>query len=60
MFTEENEESIQVLGITLGLVAVFGCTSNNTIQNAEHGETFAPKVQDNSIHYVMREHGEIF
>lgn len=38
---------IQVLGITLGLVAVFGCTSNSTIQNAEYGETFAPKVQDN-------------
>jgi hypothetical protein len=52
---------IQVLGITLGLVAVsFGFTSNNTIQNAEHGETFAPKVQDSSIHYVMREHGETF
>ncbi|MDF9505052.1 hypothetical protein P5808_24795 [Bacillus cereus] len=51
---------IQVLGITLGLVAVFGFTSNNPIQNAEHGETFAPKVQDSSIHYVMREHGETF
>ncbi|WP_181149544.1 hypothetical protein [Bacillus sp. MYb209] len=53
---------IQVLGITLGLVAVFGFsfTSNNTTQNAEHGETFAPKVQDSSIHYVMREHGETF
>ncbi|EJV57195.1 hypothetical protein BWGOE3_55610 [Bacillus mycoides] len=53
---------IQLLGITLGLVAVFGFsfTSNNITQNAEHGETFAPKVQDSSIHYVMREHGETF
>ncbi|MEH7459717.1 hypothetical protein V7183_21630 [Bacillus sp. JJ1127] len=55
------KKAIQILGITLGLVLVFSFTSKNTTQNArEHGETFAPKVQDSSTHYVLREHGETF
>ncbi|WP_167332927.1 hypothetical protein [Bacillus gaemokensis] len=55
------KKTIQFLGVTFGLVVLFSFTSTNTTSKAlEHGETFAPNLENNSIQYVLREHGETF
>ncbi|MDZ5608534.1 hypothetical protein U2I54_15880 [Bacillus pseudomycoides] len=55
------KKAIQFLEITLGLVVLFSFTSTNITPKAlEHGETFALKLENNSIQYVLREHGETF